>query len=392
MSEKRRSGVTMSWTQHARKALGCSGLLLVSAASSSAAQPANGPWTLDRVQAVVRIEVPQQRGGTSIGTGFVVKGNGDRTFVLTSTHVVLPERDTAQTLPSGCGPLLNGTRVLQGNSGGPELRPHCVYHLESDTSLVELEPRDAGYLMLVPSARNLAVGETVWLAGFPLGIPREIRGGKVTQTTGPDSTVITEILTAEGMSGGPYLGADGMVVGIHRGGGRYTAGFPHLTPIWRLRTSLEGFLPRISDEPPSTPSRPDAELAAARECNNVKLQELRSEREPFTYRERISCGSDQPRNTKFVTYDVREKRPGYAVTGFVLHRDNVRNGRVGMLRYTALGRSGTLAVEVRLECDVSNLARTEEGFAETELSGYLRRIETKEALAAIKRACHAGGR
>jgi hypothetical protein len=257
---------------------------------------------------------------------------------------------------------------------------------------VELEPRDAGYPVLIPSGRDLARDNPVSLAGFPLGYPRDIRVGKVTPTTGPDGMVVTDITTAEGMSGGPYLSFDGMVVGIHRGGGRYTAGFAHMTPIWRLRTSLENYLPKISDEPPSTPSRPEADLAATRECTSAKLQELRSEREPFTYRERIACGSDQTNNIKFVTYDVREKKPGYAIAGFVSHRDNVSNGRVGMLRYTALDQSNTLAVEVRLECDVSNLARIKEGFAETELSGYLRRIETKEALAAIKRACAAGGR
>jgi hypothetical protein len=55
------------------------------------------------------------------------------------------------------------------------------------------------------------------------------------------------------MSGGPYLADDGVVVGIHRGGARYTAGYAHMVPIWWVRQRLEQYLPPIpSALPPNT--------------------------------------------------------------------------------------------------------------------------------------------
>jgi S1-C subfamily serine protease len=209
---------------------------------SAQAQSLGNPWTPERARAVVRIEVT--RGAAPVvGTGFVVKGLSGRHYVLTSTHVVLPEHNPADAQPSGCIPLLNGTRLFQGNSGGPELRASCAHHLGYDTSIAELAPRDDPFPVLELSARELAVNDPVTLAGFPLGYPRDTsRSGKITTTSGPDGTIVTDILTAEGMSGGPYLTSDGVVVGIHRGGGRYTAGFAHMTPIFWLRNLLERFV------------------------------------------------------------------------------------------------------------------------------------------------------
>jgi hypothetical protein len=201
----------------------------------------------------------------------------------------------------------------------------------------------------------------------------------------------TDALTAEGMSGGPYLSPDGVVVGIHQAGARIAAGFPHMTPIWGIRTSLEKHLPPIPQHRTS-PSRPAAAAEAARRCGSEKLEELRSQREPFTYREGVRCGPDLKQRNAFVSYDVSSKRPGYAITGFVSHRDNVRHGWVGMLRYTRQDALNTMVVEVPVACDVSNLAGANEGWAETELSGYLRKIDDKDARKAIEQACAAGGR
>src|SRR5262245_34022303 len=91
------------------------------AAMMSNAQAETGAWTPERTSAVVRLEVPQEgRPGLSIGTGFIIKGlNNNRFFVLTATHVALPEYGGDQ-LPTGCRPLLHGTKLRQGNAGGPE--------------------------------------------------------------------------------------------------------------------------------------------------------------------------------------------------------------------------------------------------------------------------------
>jgi hypothetical protein len=368
------------------------GLAIAGELSPSPAQGQANPWTSDRTPAVVRIEVPQGK-VPSVGTGFLVKGLGGRYFVLTSTHVVFPEYDPAKPLPSDCGSLLSGTKLLQGNTGGPELPAKCVSHLGSDASLIELAPRDTPpYPALQLFPRDLALGDLVFLAGFALGGDRDTgRSGKVTNLSGPYDTIVTDTLTAEGMSGGPYLATDGVVVGLHRGGGRYTAGFPDMTPIWRIRVALEPKLGRIADPPPPPP----IEVAAAnkRQCIKDKLDELRSQRRPFTYSGGVACGPDRKRQDGFVTYKVQ---PGSALAGFVSHQDDVKNGWIGMLRYNnfeSMPRNGgfddlnVLAVEIPVSCDVSDLGDGAQGWARTELSGYLRKIDDKAARRTIEQAC-----
>jgi Trypsin-like peptidase domain len=355
---------------------------------ASAATPSIAQWTPERTSAVVRFEVPRPgQSELSIGTGFIVKGLNDRFLVLTVTHVVLP--DYAGEPLTGCKPLLNGTKLRQGNDGGAELVGKCVYHLGYDVSLVELGPRDGGYPVLALSARELAKDDVVSLAGFPFGYPRDIRTGKVTLTTGPEDMVVTDIFTAEGMSGGPNLAPDGMVVGIHRGGGRNTSGFAHMMPISRLRTLLESRVPPIPTEKPIT-SRPDAASEAARNCINTRLEQLRAAREPLSHRHRIECTSDRKTVTDVATYDVRVKKPGYAIADFVSHRDKVKHGSAGMLTYGALDGFNTYVVTVPLACDVSDVA--EGGFVEVEFSGSLRRLDTPEVRAEFARDCAAAGK
>jgi hypothetical protein len=199
---------------------------------------------------VVRIEAPRaQTAEPSIGTGVIVRGLSNRSYVLTSTHVAVPDA-TGSTPPQGCIPLPHGTKMFQGNSGGPDLRPECAYHLGDDISLIKLLPRDdPPYPNLPLVARDLREGDRVYIAGFPLGNSRDTnRFGHVTETSGQDETVITNILTAEGMSGGPYLAIDGIVVGIHRGGAKYTAGFAHMVPISKIRLKLEPHLGQLSTQ------------------------------------------------------------------------------------------------------------------------------------------------
>jgi hypothetical protein len=352
--------------------------------SSLQAQQASNPWTPDRASAVVRIEV-----GSNVGTGFLVKGFGIRYFVLTATHVVLPDYKPTDVPPSGCLPVLEGTRLFQGNTGGAVLRAKCAYHVGSDTSLIELSPRDDKYPILELAARDLAVGDLVTPAGFPSGGDRDTqRTAVVTSTTAKGGLIVTDALTAPGMSGGPYLDTDGKVVGIHQAGVQNVAGFPHMRPIVSVRPLLELYLPPI---PVSSSLRsPTSGPAAEGQCRKENEEKLLTERVKFTTKPAgVSCErNSKSRQWADITYDVTKEMPGYTITGFVSHDDKVSFGWVGMLRYEFDDRLGTTAVKVPVGCDVSSPTAEREGFAETTLSGFVRKIAVNdEDRIAIKKVC-----
>ncbi|SEN25047.1 Trypsin-like peptidase domain-containing protein [Bradyrhizobium sp. OK095] len=336
------------------------------------------PWTSDRTAAIVRIEVQTSAAADpSVGTGFIVKGLSGSHYVLTSSHVVLPELSNDKAPPSGCANLLTKTRLQENNAGGKDLSPKCVYHVGQDVSLIQLNPRDESYHVLALSTRNVAKDELLSIAGFPLGNPRVTRSGKVTSLDGPEETIITEILTAEGMSGGPYLDTQGNVVGIHLGGGRYTAGYPYAKPIWRLRTALQSLL--VLDQP--------ATSASSDLCFDGQMRALLDKREPFSHEGRITCGPKQKVFSDVLRYDARLSRPGYAIAGFVSHIDQVRNGFAGMLRYSLDG-TNVFVVEVPVDCNVSfDRADNEEGYVTVRINGFLRRLDSKAVRDEAAQAC-----
>jgi len=212
-------------------------------------------WNEQRQLALVRFEILEP--GTlqpSVGTGVMVQGLQGRIYVLTSTHVLTPGVPP-EAVPAGCVQLFAGSKAREGSSGGAVLEIECVRHLGQDISLVELKPRlNPPYKVLPIAAPDIPVGTQLFLAGFPTGAgsPDTSRSGKVTSLRGLEpNLIVTNVLTAEGMSGGPYILDNGTIVGLHRGGVRYTAGFAQMTPISAVRLSLEYFLPRIPTELPT---------------------------------------------------------------------------------------------------------------------------------------------
>jgi S1-C subfamily serine protease len=213
------------------------------------------PWTDERANALVRIEAPVDNEPSSVATGFIVDGLGGRQYVATSTHGLLPEltEEQAQELPAAdCTPLPDGTKLFQGNRGGPELQPRCAYHIGYDVSLVELHPGTSRLPALRFLACNLVAGDPIYLGGFPIGGDRDTTLVGQVRGNGPPPMILGNFMTASGLSGGPYLTADGNVVAVHRGGARFTAGYAHMVPAWAVRTKLEVQLPQLktSDECP----------------------------------------------------------------------------------------------------------------------------------------------
>jgi hypothetical protein len=215
--------------------------------------PASGEvWNEQRKLAIVRFEIPEHGNlEPNVGTGVMVRGLQGKTYVLTSTHVLTPGIPP-DAVPPGWVQLPPGSTVREGSSGGAPLEVRRVRHLGQDVSLVELKPRQRPqYTRLPVAALEMSVGQQVFLAGFPLGAdsPDTSRSGKVTSLEGlEDNVVTTDILTAKGMSDGPYILDYGTVVGFHLGGAKYTAGFAQMRPISAVRPLLEYFLPRIPIE------------------------------------------------------------------------------------------------------------------------------------------------
>jgi S1-C subfamily serine protease len=102
------------------------------------------------------------------------------------------------------------------------------WHLQEDTALLRVEPAPAGYLPL--SMRSVAVGEPVWMAGFPLRTARHaasrerlgyrdadgtlrVSSGKVTGEEG-DDYFVADLDGSMGNSGSPVFDGNGLVVGM----------------------------------------------------------------------------------------------------------------------------------------------------------------------------------
>jgi hypothetical protein len=224
-------------------------VMLGSLGCSMAAAQGN-PWSKDRQRAMVRVEVTiEGEDEPRVGAGFIVKGKGENYFVVTATHAVLP--DNADVVePDECLPLRDDTILFRTNRGSTELLGDCVYHLGKDISLILLEPGEGEYPTVTLSARPPAVRDRVYLAGYPEGGRLDAnRNGIVTQWDPDNKTLKTDMTTTGGMSGGPYLDAGGSVVGVHRGGLRFEAGFPRMTPIWTIKAELERYLPDVKEIP-----------------------------------------------------------------------------------------------------------------------------------------------
>ena len=222
----------------------------VSAALAQGEPPS--PWTdKERANALVRIEAPGPNAKPDVATGFIVDGLSGTQYVATVTHGLLPGRGDYQN-PDNCEALPAKTTLRQGNTGGPLLTHECAYHLGKDVSLVELSPGASPLPALPLLACGLVPSDDVYLGGFALGLDRITMVGEV-RGNGSQGTIITDSLTAGGLSGGPYLTAAGHVVGIHQGvlrdsDGKESPGYATILPVQAMRLKLEAKLPPITTQ------------------------------------------------------------------------------------------------------------------------------------------------
>ena len=149
---------------------------------------------------------PQERGGASTGTAFVLDEQG---FLLTNAHVVAGARDVAlRTGPNELVPV----RVV-----GADLSTDLAV-LKADPERLDPRPLPIG------DSTAVAVGDPVFALGNPFGLEDTITSGIVSalarRIEAPDTLPIEDAIQTDaainpGNSGGPLLDAAGRVIGVN---------------------------------------------------------------------------------------------------------------------------------------------------------------------------------
>jgi S1-C subfamily serine protease len=170
--------------------------------------------------AVALIYVQMPSGARFSGTGFSITPGG---LVVTNRHLM--RDDNGQTAEKLAVTFSNSDKVL---------RAHLVRVSEnSDLAFIQID--DPGPYKtvkgIVPSERNLDVGDAVASIAFPLGIDLPMDGKVMTAsfepgTVGKKLANILQLTTyaAQGSSGSPVFDSNGYVVGVIYGGPREAQG------------------------------------------------------------------------------------------------------------------------------------------------------------------------
>ncbi|HEY1035075.1 MAG TPA: DegQ family serine endoprotease [Pseudoxanthomonas sp.] len=145
---------------------------------------------------------PQRRGGTSIGSGFVISADG---YVLTNHHVVDGADEVKVTLPD--------RRELTAKVVGSDQ--------QYDVALLKVDAKGLPTVRIGSSAA-LKPGQWVVAIGSPLGLDHSVTAGIVSavgRSASPEQRYVpfiqTDVAINQGNSGGPLLNTRGEVVGIN---------------------------------------------------------------------------------------------------------------------------------------------------------------------------------
>jgi serine protease Do len=154
-------------------------------------------------EAVVQVRTP---GG--LGSGFIINEDG---FLITNFHVIEGETEIS-------------VEVYHQRSGQLERKTYkdvkiIAINKFEDVALLKIEDKDAGKFsrVLLGDADGLAVGETVFAIGSPLGLERTVTAGILSTKTREMEGELYLQTTAQinpGNSGGPLFNMRGEVVGV----------------------------------------------------------------------------------------------------------------------------------------------------------------------------------
>lgn len=154
-------------------------------------------------EAVVQVRTP-----SGLGSGFIINEDG---FLMTNFHVIEGETQISVELYHQSGADLERKSYKQ-------IRIIAVNKF-NDLALLKIEDKDAPKFkyVLLGSADALAVGESVFAVGSPLGLERTVTEGILSTKTREMAGELYLQTTAQinpGNSGGPLFNMHGEVVGI----------------------------------------------------------------------------------------------------------------------------------------------------------------------------------
>jgi serine protease Do len=145
---------------------------------------------------------PRERRGTSLGSGFIVSGDG---YVLTNAHVV----DGADKVTV----KLSDSREFKAKVVGTDAK--------SDIALLKIDAKGLPALRMGDS-KDLKPGQWVVAIGSPFGLDHSVTAGIVSavgRSAGASQQYVpfiqTDVAINHGNSGGPLLNTRGEVVGIN---------------------------------------------------------------------------------------------------------------------------------------------------------------------------------
>ena len=184
--------------------------------------------------------LPDDRGGTATGSGFVVDEDGT---IITNAHVVEGSQDVSVRFEED-GDAVDAKVVGRDPS--------------TDIAVLEVDPDDAKLRPLpLGDSSKVEVGDPVVAIGNPFGFTRTVTTGIVSalqrQIEAPDGFPIRDVIQTDasinpGNSGGPLLDADGRVIGINSqiatGGSSGSVGIGFAVPV----NTVKSLLPKLKED------------------------------------------------------------------------------------------------------------------------------------------------
>ncbi len=156
------------------------------------------------------------------GSGFCVRENG---YIVTNAHVVCPweyNKDLSDKGLSGRRKSL--TVTFDGANEGYAATIQGIDH-SLDLALIKIDKSDCPRIDFCEG--NPPVASTVLILGFPVDVagfnstPRCVALGGIISAVNDDGSILYDVITHTGNSGGPVLSSSGKVVGVHRAGVYY---------------------------------------------------------------------------------------------------------------------------------------------------------------------------
>ena len=162
------------------------------------------PYQMDKLIKKSLPGVVSIKSGDSTGSGFVIKHQNKKTFLITNSHVIGGNNEVVVTWSNGSQD--KASVVL--DSGGDTFL--------TDLSILEVQGIEGKVLPVQNSLLNL--GSDVVAIGAPKGYDFSITRGIISALRDNDQVLQTDVALNPGNSGGPLVDMKGCVVGVNTSG------------------------------------------------------------------------------------------------------------------------------------------------------------------------------